>query len=364
MTNKELKAYLKQKANEVEIKDFQTSILERVKMLQNDSVEVIEKPRRIFRLKPLTTSLLAVMATFIFVLLLVDQTGINPVINEPVLENMENVVALSSIQATSLIEVMEQDLSISNQSLLRMGGPLRDQQIKNEIEDLRRYLDTIEKLYASNEDFDLTDEEENSSSYLRHMRFKARDLVNQETMYELKYNQNINKETNVYNVTGEVVVGSKSYLMTAQGIKGQKQIQLTVTNENDFMVVLDYEEIEGIHHYTVELINHDETLEIVTISLEKKGEKKIATLSFIEGTSTGIYVFEIIEEDFKKVIQITYTLDFSGDIEQGIITIRILSLPNANMYSIQVKPEGRQGFSITQGRRTPNNNPNTQSHIF
>ena len=54
------------------------------------------------------------------------------------------------------------------------------------------------------------------------MRFKARDLVNQETMYELKYNQNINKETNVYNVTGEVVVGSKSYLMTAQGIKGQK----------------------------------------------------------------------------------------------------------------------------------------------
>ena len=43
---------------------------------------------------------------------------------------MENVVALSSIQATSLIEVMEQDLSISNQSLLRMGGPLRDQQIK------------------------------------------------------------------------------------------------------------------------------------------------------------------------------------------------------------------------------------------
>ena len=55
-------------------------------MLQNDFVEVIEKPRHIFRLKPLTTSLLAVMATFIFVLLLVDQTGINPVINEPVLE--------------------------------------------------------------------------------------------------------------------------------------------------------------------------------------------------------------------------------------------------------------------------------------
>lgn len=351
MRHKDLKKYIKEKAMEVEVKDFSTLIVERAKKLPQTSIEVIEKPKFSWRIKPLTTSFLALMTTILIVFILMDSTGINPIAEDPVLENMEDVIALSSVQAISLIDVMESELQASsNTTILRFGPIERDNIIKDELTDLARYLETIEKLYASNEDFEVIDQPKRQQGFGRHMRFKTRDFTNRESDYEILYNQSYNKETRAFTVSGEVRIGEKSYQMMANGIKGEKEVTISVSDGALNTVILAYSENDDIHSYLIELLIDETSIQKVEISLEQNEQGRTATLSFIEGTSSGTYTFQMVQEDNKKVIQIRYTIDFDGEIEEGDITIRILTLQQTSIYSIVIKPEGRQPFTITRGR--------------
>lgn len=357
MTNKDLKKYIKQKANEVEVKDFSALIVERAQKLPKTSVEVVEKPRMRWHIKPLTTSFLALMTTILIVFILMDSTGLLPVDDDPVLESMEDVIALSSVQATSLIDVMESELqTTSNITMLRFGPAERDNIIKDEITDLRRYLETIEKLFASNDDFQVVDQPRQKQGFRRQMRFKTRDFTNRESEYEIVYNQSFNKDTRAYKVTGEVRINSHAYTMLAEGIKGENNVLVTVSDGILNTVVLDYKELNGKHIYMIELYRDEVSLQEVEIVLEQNELDRKATLSFIEGTSSGTYVFHIEEEDQKKIIQIRYAIDFDGELEEGDITIRVITLEQISIYSISIKPEGRQSFTITRGRFQSRNN--------
>lgn len=365
MRRSELKNYIKQKAMEVEVKDFSKLIVERAKHLPEPAIEVIEKPRFTWRIKPLTTSFLALMTTILIVFILMDSTGVIPKETDPVFENMENVIALSSVQATSLIDVMESELvTTSTATLLRFGPMERDNKIKDELTDVARYLETIEKLYASNENFDVIDQPRQNQGFRRQMRFRTRDLTNRETDYEILYNQSYNEQTRAYTVTGEVHLGEKAYLMMVQGIKGEKGVWMNVSDGNSHHVILDYTETDGVHHYEIELVIDDVSIQKVEISLEQNETERTATLSFIEGDSIGTYVFTIVQEENMKIIQIRYSIDFDGELEEGDITIRILSLQQTTIYSIIVQPEGRQPFSITRGRFQSRNSSTPFSTII
>lgn len=362
MTNKELKSYIKKKADEVEIKDFSVSIIERASHLPRVEEQVIEKKRFSLRLNPLTTSILTLMTTILLVLILLEPTGITPVEEEPVLENMENVIALSSVQATSLIDVLETELSYTPSiSYLRFGPNEKNNKLTDEIKDVSRYLETIEKLYASNENFEVSDTFENKQGFGRHMRFKTRDLTDRETEYEILYNQSINKSNQSFNITGEIRLGTKAYLMMAHGIKGQTGVHVEVSDGSLNTVILDYTEVDGVHTYLVELVRNDQSVQKVEIKLEQNEEEKIATLTFVEGKSTGTYTFRIVTEDRIKIISVRYSIQFDDEVEEGEITIRILTLQQQTLYQIVIKPEGRPSFIITRGRFQPRMNSNTLS---
>ncbi|HAX02317.1 MAG: hypothetical protein A2Y45_03390 [Tenericutes bacterium GWC2_34_14] len=352
MTNKEMKELIKEKAMKVEVKDFSEEIIARAKFLPQKQVETIEQPRRLFNFKPLLTSFLFLMTTVFAVFLFIGETEIPPVTETPVLENIESAVALSSVQTTSLVNILETELDATTAIPLRFGPIERNARIEDEISDVSKYLETIEKLYASNEDFEVIDEPI-VDGYQRRMRFRTKDLLNQTANYEMVYNQSYNKETKRFTITGEVKIGERSYPITAEGVKGEKGIIMTAKKDDSNYVVLDYTEIDGIHYYTVELVKNDLSIQKVSITLTEVDGTKIATLEFIEGESTGTYTFTIEQEDLVKIIRVEYAIDFEGDLEEGIIIIRILTLNQATMYAITVQPEGRIPFSITRGRYTP-----------
>lgn len=350
MKRKELIKIIKTKAMDVEVKDFSKAIIERAKHLPQTSIETIKEKRSLWRIKPLTTSLITVFSTFILVLLLINQTGVDPQPEAAVLADMENVVALSTVQATSLIEVMDSELNAESLSVLRFGPQEKNDLIQDELTDLTRYLETIEKLYASNENFEIIDEIDEVNGFRRRISFRTRDFIDKETNYEINYNQNFNPETNRFQVLGRIRLGEKQFDLELQGTKGSNQLLMTVKKDETNYVILNYEVIDGIDTYTVELIKDDVSIEKVLITLTQNEDEKVATLSFIEGTSTGTYTFTITEEDSRKIIQIHYELDFDGELEEGNITVRVLTLQQITLYSIIVQPEGRAPFSFTRGR--------------
>ena len=360
MTRKELKHYIKTKAEDFEIKDFSSVIIQRAKAQPVKVTEPVRELKPSF-FRPLTASLITVFAAMIIVLVLANQTGVDPVPDNTVLENMENVVALSTVQATSLIEVMDNELSTSNTTILRFGPQEKNDMIRDELADLSRYLETIEKLYASNDDFEVVDEVKDQAGFGRRMRFRTRDFMDKLSQYEIDYNQTFNPQTNRFSVLGKIKFGTKTYDLEVLGTKGSRTITMTVKKDELNYVLLDFEVIDGKDTYTVELIKNDLSVEKVTISLDQIDDQKVATLTFVEGTSTGTYTFTIFEENLRKIISIHYTLSFDDEVEEADITIRILTLQQVTIYSILVEPEGRASFSFTRGRMTSHMTDDVQS---
>jgi hypothetical protein len=365
MTNKQLKHYIKQKAMAVDVKNFSSSIIENMKQHPTIQDEVITSPKRIWHLKPMMISTLALMSIIILVFAFYP----DPVIPTPTegvaLENLETVVALSSVQTTSLINIIESELANSSVStLLRFGPQERNDKIRDELSDLSRYLETIEKLYASSTDFNIVDEEVTQQGYARRMRFRTKDFMNQEDDYEITYNQEINPTTKAFVIRGQIHIGEKQYTMEAEGKMGEKGLIMRAEKDASNYVVLDYHEENDVHYYEVELIQNNLSIEKVSIELTTQDGVKIATLTFMEGESSGTYTFRILTEDNRRIISIHYVIDFDGDLEEGDITIRILQLPASTMYSIVIKPEGRIPFTITQGRIITGRGINTTSGMI
>ncbi|HOI85917.1 MAG TPA: hypothetical protein PLP48_07565 [Acholeplasmataceae bacterium] len=351
MTNKQLKKYIKKQAMAVEVKDFSSRILERINQEPHLQEEVVITKKHLWNLKPILISTLALMTVIIMIFAFYP----DPVVPTPtegvVLENLETVVALSSVQTTSLINVLDTDLNqTSSYTLLRFGPMERNDKIRDELADLSRYLETIEKLYSSNTDFDVVDEEVQTNGYARRMRFRTRDLMNEEDDYEIQYNQTINQTTKAFMIQGQIRIGEREYEMEAEGIVGQKGLLMRAQKDEFNYVILNYHEEDDRYTFEVELIQNNISIEKVTITLVMEDDTRVATLSFIEGESTGTYTFRILTEDNQRIISIHYAIDFDGELEEGDITIRLLQLPSSTIYSIVIKPEGRVPFTITRGR--------------
>lgn len=356
MKRKDLKKIIKDRAMAFEVKDFSQEIIKKAQHLPRSIV--IKQDHQPIRLKPLVwLSLSVVTSLFLIVLALTEGTLIPQTPTTPetlVFADIEEAVALSTIQATSLIDVFDNELSSTSYTTLFMGPRDRNDRIQDELLDVQRYLQTIEKLYASNENFETIDEPI-TNGFERQMRFKTRDFLDVENDYHVRYNQQINEQTRQFMIDGVIEVGDQTYPMTAQGMLGEKQFRMTASKDESNYVVLEYSEMNGTYVYTVELIKNDQSIETVTITLEEIDSQRVATLSFIDGQSSGTYTFVMAIENNRRIIEVNYTLDFDGVVEQGMMTIRILQLPSNMMYSILIEPEGRAAFTFSMGRIFPGN---------
>jgi hypothetical protein len=363
MNKKELIRLIQTKSREVEIKDFSSSILDRVRNLPQR--EMIEAPKRTFRLKPILFATLGTLASVLLFMVLYNPAS--PIIPTdpitPSLQNMDEVIALSAVSTASLVETFDAELSINDSYTLSFGNPQDTQRIRDEIKDVTKYMETIEKLFASESNFNLQKENITAGPFTNRMRFKTKDLLGQEASYKFDYSQVALANPKHFDLDGELEIGEKQYHITGKAETDTNQLMLKAEKDSSNYIIIHYEVNQSIHQFTVEIVKNDETIQKVQFDLEQSETSKKINLQFIEGESIGTYEFQIEENDNVKIIKAKYHIVFDEEEEKGEFILRVLTILNNTSYSILIKPEGKPPFIITQNRVMTERRPRFQTSL-
>lgn len=361
MKKKDLIQLIKTKSEQVELRDFSKEIIEKAKHFPQR--EVIEKTKFAFRLKPYYLATLGVMLTVFMIFLFTPDSPINPI--DPTLENMDQVIAFSTLTSVSLIETFDSNLLTSDeQSFLLQGGPdtpFRARRIDAQIPNITKYLEMMEKLFGSESDFGIVNELPNHPSYQQRIRFRTKDLLDEESEYAIDFNQST-IGVHGFLIEGVVLVGEYAYPIYASGTSNdQNSLELMIEREDGAKIKIDYQKTDDFHDFEIEIYQGDTLIQSVDFTYIQEGENKRAALDFVYGSSTGSYTFTLDVTEQMKLIRISYDLD-AEDSESGEITIRIRTTLGNPMYIILVKPDGGIPFIINSERQMGPRMAN-QSHI-
>ncbi len=363
MNKKELIQLIRIKSKEVEIKDFSNQILEKVKHLPQK--EMIQTPKRVFRLTPVILVTLGTFASVLLLMVLYNPAA--PILptdpTAPTLENMDQVIALSTVSTASLIEAFDEELSTQDYDLLQFGSIQEYQRINDEIIDVTKYMETIEKLFASQSDFGIEKETISIGTFTNRMRFKTKDLLNQEVDYKFDYNTSSLTNPDHFDFDGELEIADKRYYISGTAETDSNHLSLKAQKDTLNYIVIDYEMVDSTHQFVIETVKNGESIQKVQFQYEKTESNKLIKLEFIDGESIGSYQFQVEENENVKVIRTMYSIITDEDEEKGEFVLRIISIQNRTIYSILVKPEGKTPFVITRGRIMIERRPRLQSTL-
>jgi filamentous hemagglutinin family protein len=341
MKNKELLNLIKTKSNEIQIKDFSKDIIEKAKNIRYEIPQV----KRSFQLnfKPL------VLITFSLAIILVTLILYKPtddiIIDQPKLESMDEVLVFSSLTSATLINIVDQDLNYNDSNNLLLAGMPGHSRVDLELADLAKYLESIEKIFASSKNFDLTKEDINQNGFNQKISFKTIDFLNEENDYEIIFNQV--QSNNQIAIDGLIKIGTKQYQLVATQKLDEKQLNMVLSLNSNNFIELSYEIKDEKHVFNIKTTKNNVITEEIEYKINQDKTTRVAEINFIRGNSNGSYQFEIVEENNKKIIKVNYALDDDGEIQNGNITIRILSLPNRVIYSMLIKPSNQMPFTMT-----------------
>lgn len=347
MKKKELLNLIKSKSEAISLPDFSDAIINKAKHLPKP--EVMEK-RHGLRLKPYYLATLSLMLTTLLIVLFTPGTPINPVDPNPSLENMDAVLAFSTLTSVSLIQALDTDLDVSTEDTsLSHGNPPRERRIDAQIPNIAQYLEMMEKLFGSESNFNLELETATNPLYEKRMRFKTKDLLDTEEEYAIDFNQT-SIGVHDFLIEGVILIGTYAYPVYATGTSNDEDtLNLIIDQGNGRKVEISYVKDEDLHVFDISIYQDDVQIQEVGFTYKQDGLDKEATLHFIQGEATGHYTFALDVEDGIKRIRITYDLD-SDDPESGEILIRIRTLAGVTSYIILVKPDGGIPFVIQRQR--------------
>ncbi|MDI6453750.1 hypothetical protein [Peloplasma aerotolerans] len=361
MKKKELIQLIKTKANEIEVKDFSDNILKRVQELPRQEQVVMHKSR--FSLKYIYTLALGTLATiFLFMLFYQPDTPIIP--TDPQFQSMDNVIVFSTISTTALMDLAEEELSTYADETLA-GPPFANQpdpKINEEISDVAKYFELMEKLLASRPDFDIDKEDLTQSEYSQRMNFRARDFLDQEIQYRMDYNQNRIENTNQFTINGRINLGEISYQFIGNGVENEhKELSLRMSKDDLNYIDVDYQMINEKYHFDIIITKNGEITQDVSLIIEETKDGKNVEMHFNVGESIGTYIFSMATQNHQKMIKINYIIE-DGDVEErGELLVRISTLQGGNVYSILVKPHGGIPYILQRNRVIPGRPGQTES---
>ena len=363
MKKKELIKLIKTKSQEVEIKNFSSSILERVKNLPQ--IETIEAPKRVFKLKPVLFVTLGTLASVLLLMVLYNPAS--PIIPTdpitPTLENMDQVIALSTVSTVSLIDLVDTEIQASENYILKYGNEQESYRIDEELPDVTKYMETIEKLFSSQSDFGIEKQTISNGNFNNRMLFKTKDLMNEEANYKFDYNQTALANPKHFELNGELEIGEKQYHISGVAKTDVNELSLKAEKDIANYITIDYELIGTTHQFIFETIKDNESIQKVSFQLERSEEDQLIKLEFIEGESIGSYEFKIEVEDNVKVIKSRYNITTNDVEEKGEFVVRVITLQNQTKYSVLIKPEGRTPYVIQQGRVMTERRPRFQTSL-
>ncbi|MFH0766677.1 MAG: hypothetical protein ABH890_06495 [Bacillota bacterium] len=355
MKKKELLKFIKTKSQEVQIKDLSQMILEKARLLPVP--EVIIQPKKRFFLKPsLVYSFSLMTAVLAFFIIYSPATPVTPQI-----EDVNQVMALSAVSAVSLVEYSDEGLSQNDSVSLSVGYFTLDvtpepPQIDTEIDDVSMYLQMMERLLNSADDFDYQFDTTDPNGYAHHLTFKTMDLLNQETNYVFNFNKEENISANMYSVNGILEIGNDTYTVSGEGeLNNPQNFQFRVQKDDSNFIDISYQITNTGNRYNISVTKSGVNTQKVNLTVRQENNKKAVYLDFVEGTSTGSYAFQIDEINQMKRMRINYYIAGSSD-ESGEIDVIVDTSGTDAQYAITVRPQGQEPYVIERGRGTTGNN--------
>ncbi|MBN2299793.1 MAG: hypothetical protein JXC31_01270 [Acholeplasmataceae bacterium] len=358
MKRKQLLQLIKTKAQKIEVKDFSESILDRVRLLPQE--EIVTVPKRKFSLKPVFAYSLSVMtvvlAFFIF------YSPASPII--PTISDVNQVIALSAVSAASLVDYSDEIIASNDEISLSSGYftldvPTDDSVIDTEIDAVSRYLQMMERLLNSSDNFDYQIVLEDPNGFTHHLSFKTTDLLDIETNYAFNYNKVDDLSNNSYALNGELIIESKSYSVSGQGDLDQpRNIELTIASNYANYATVKYEIGDDVNRYQINITENNVKIQTANLAVREVNGQKLAYLDFIGDTSpSGSYAFQIENVNQMRRMIIAYYIAGSTS-ESGQIDVTIDETPSGPVYAMTVTPKGQTPYIVERGRGTSNSNQN------
>ena len=335
MKKKELIQFIKDKAKEVEVKDFSKEIIEKANRLPY----VYHAPKkRSFMLRP------------IFQLSLVTLTGIlvalflfQPKTSMYAFEDKDDVLVDSAITSLNYLDYQMDELSFNEIQNLSMIESL-NYTVEDQLDGVLKFAHLSERLLKP---FVIQKSYEHDS-YQTTLSFELEDLLGETITIQMSYNE-IKVKNNQYEYLGIIDYDQEIFTFSAQTIHGKSnQLQFELSYENQ-MIHVNYQMKDSVYVYEFSHFQ-DQTLNIVFEMIRNNQSSNPNVLvSFKQNHTTGTYTFSIDEQN--SLVNALYFIarNDQSENQEG----KLIITPNAQgKYQIEIRPRG--GMPSFVERERPN----------
>lgn len=353
MNKKDLINLIKEKANQVEIKDQSTEILAKVNL---DDVPVQSKSKRFtFEPRLIFSSIFAVILLVVFIVILIRPD--NQIIDQgPGIESVEDVLIFSTISTTTLLE-HDYETNTSNNpvdipNLFNLASSVK---IDGQLNRLTKYFEMMEQLYASPKNFN-RENIEGQGQFGQLMRFRSRDFSGRDILYSIDYNQNNLDDINLYQMMGTITVGTNSFLFTGERhVDDVNTFNIRTQRNTENYVDTTYTFIDGKHHFHIIITKDEQIVDEVELIIEENEDSKIVEITFLNDDVTATYIFELSVESNNRALRIAYELNHETT-EKGFLIVRVVGRQGNYNYVVQVRPDNDRPYIIIKLRNLFSNN--------
>lgn len=343
MKNKALKALIKAKANDVNIKDHSIDIIQKANA-RVTKPNVIEKQPSRLRFKPVFAFSLAIVTTLLLVFIWTPSFSDDPF----VIEAYDQALMTASISMVYAYEAeVNQNMSYQSGIFVLEDGYLID----DEIDQLTPYITWMEHFFESDANFNIEKIDVAQSANLHHIRFYSKDSADQEITYELILFDLTSQNNHQLFIEGELIILDEVYPITLTFDRNQKDAFVMASLLEDTQTIsITYQKLNGQTAYEMQLMDH-ETL-IKKITLRKDHVNAYIDLNFEVGKNNGTFRFKVGDA---QTLDVTYAIMRDQMSETGKMVIQMI--PRLNLptrYDIEIRPQGGNPYQRdTEQRPTP-----------
>lgn len=306
--------------------------------------------------------------------------------NNEVLASNEDIYLFSAVSSTSLLP--------TNSTPTQVSMKLSDTDetlVENEVEDINKYLQMMEQFLGENNGLSTEIVESDRAEYQNKVVFTTVDLLGNQIVYVLYYNEEILTEDNDIDNPEEVITTDMtteeneeedvsestekeeisdnqetriSGILIMNGneyqVLGKKEIEedeskikmISYLDDNNYVTVVSKVE-DNERKYQYEVVTDGVVTMKSKVKFEEEDNETKFVLDYTDGDLSGFFEFKREIEDDKDIIKIKYEINQGSESESGEVKILVVTDPitGDTTYQYVIKAEGHQEKEINHDRR-------------
>lgn len=300
-----------------------------------------------------------------------------------------DIYAFSAISSVDLLSTPQ--TQTTSDALAVTLADEADPIVADELDELNRYLNMMEKFLGESNGFTFVAESSDRPEYVHKIVYSTVDMAGDAVVYILYYNEVLDEETVATSmtdlgetttepeaedeeeteaeeedetdedefenqetrITGILVIGDLEY-----AVEGKKEIEeneekIRIRSELDELnyveVVSKIEDGERKFEYTVSV---DGVVSISKVKIEQEDNEQKIALKFVSGEAKGEYTFKQETEDGETILKIAYKLEENGVTEEGEIKVLVVVDPvtGETTYTYRLKSKDGKEAEVEKER--------------